>query len=127
MRRPKTKEDKALDEALDVLIAKSGHSPEAIMGDKGLLAQLINAMLKQPNCAFGPPLIPDLLWKGVGGAPDDEVDGGFLIAVRQVALGLGHVRLGIEEREGHGSGPHSPLRGSWNGRCGESCGVIEPI
>jgi hypothetical protein len=40
MRRPKTKEDKALDQALDVLIAKSGHSPEAIMGDQGLLAQL---------------------------------------------------------------------------------------
>jgi hypothetical protein len=29
MRRPKTKEDKALDEALDVLIAISGHSPSA--------------------------------------------------------------------------------------------------
>ena len=29
MRRPKTKEDKALDQALDVLIAQSGHSPQA--------------------------------------------------------------------------------------------------
>jgi hypothetical protein len=29
MRRTKTKEDKALDEALDVLIARSGHSPDA--------------------------------------------------------------------------------------------------
>ena len=43
MRRTKTKEDKALDEALDVLIARSGHSPEAIMGEQGLLAQMTKA------------------------------------------------------------------------------------
>lgn len=34
MRTKKTKEDKDLDQALDVLIAKSGHSPEAIKGIK---------------------------------------------------------------------------------------------
>jgi len=39
MRRTKTKEDKALDEALDVLIAQSGHTPEAIMGEQGLQAE----------------------------------------------------------------------------------------
>ena len=47
MRKVKTKEDKALDEALDVLIAKSGHSPEAIMGDKGLLAQLTKRLVER--------------------------------------------------------------------------------
>jgi transposase-like protein len=47
MRKPKTKEDKALDEALDVLIAKSGHSPEAIMGDQGLLAQLTKRLVER--------------------------------------------------------------------------------
>ena len=47
MKRPKTKEDKALDEALDVLIAKSGHSPEAIMGDQGLLAQLTKRLVER--------------------------------------------------------------------------------
>ncbi len=47
MRRPKTKEDKALHQALDVLIAKSGHSPEAIMGDQGLLAQLTKRLVER--------------------------------------------------------------------------------
>jgi transposase-like protein len=47
MRRTKTKEDKALDEALDVLIARSGHSPEAIMGDQGLLAQLTKRLVER--------------------------------------------------------------------------------
>lgn len=40
MRRTKTKEDKALDEALDALIARSGHSPEAIMVERVLGAEL---------------------------------------------------------------------------------------
>jgi hypothetical protein len=34
MRRSKTKEARALDEALDVLIAQTGHSPEAILGEQ---------------------------------------------------------------------------------------------
>lgn len=38
MRRTKTKEDKALDATLDALIAQTGHSPEAIMGEQGVLA-----------------------------------------------------------------------------------------
>lgn len=40
MRRPKTKEDKALDKALDAFITQSSHSPEAIMDDQGLLVIL---------------------------------------------------------------------------------------
>lgn len=47
MRTKKTKEDKALDQALDVLIAQCGHSPEAIMGDKGLLAQLTKRLVER--------------------------------------------------------------------------------
>ena len=47
MKRTKTKEDKALDEALDMLIARSGHSPEAIMGEQGLLAQLTKALVER--------------------------------------------------------------------------------
>ncbi len=47
MRRTKTKEDKALDEALDVLIAQTGHSPEAIMGEQGLLAQMTKKLIER--------------------------------------------------------------------------------
>ncbi|MDZ4401189.1 transposase, partial [Prosthecobacter sp.] len=47
MRRTKTKEDQALDQALDVLIAKSGHTPEAIMGEQGLLAQLTKRLVER--------------------------------------------------------------------------------
>jgi transposase-like protein len=36
-----------MDQALDVLIAKSGHSPEAIMGDQGLLAQLTKRLVER--------------------------------------------------------------------------------
>jgi hypothetical protein len=44
MRRTKKKEDEALDDELDVLSARSGHSPEAIMGEQGLLAQMTKAL-----------------------------------------------------------------------------------
>ncbi len=47
MKRTKTKEAKALDEALDVLIAQSGHTPEAIMGEQGLLAQMTKALIER--------------------------------------------------------------------------------
>lgn len=47
MRRSKTKEDKALDEALDVLIAQTGHSPEVILGEQGLLAQMTRALIER--------------------------------------------------------------------------------
>lgn len=38
MSRTKKKEDKALEEALDVLIAQTGQSPEVIQGGQGLTA-----------------------------------------------------------------------------------------
>lgn len=47
MRKTKTKEAKALDEALDVLIAQTGHSPEVIMGEHGLLAQMTKALIER--------------------------------------------------------------------------------
>lgn len=47
MRKSKTKEDQALDQALDVLIARTGHSPEAIMGADGLLAQLTKSLVER--------------------------------------------------------------------------------
>ena len=47
MKKKPTKEQKQLDEALDVLIARSGHSPEAIMGEQGLLAQLTKALVER--------------------------------------------------------------------------------
>ena len=47
MRRTKTKEDKALDAAFDALIAQTGHSPEAIMGEQGVLAQMTRRLIER--------------------------------------------------------------------------------
>lgn len=86
MRKSKTKEDQALEQALDVLIARTGHSPEAIMGADGLLAQLTKSLVERVlgaelthHLRTGrrpadpmPPLPPDA--DGGTGAADDGSD-----------------------------------------------------
>jgi putative transposase len=47
MRKKATKEQEALNQALDALIEQTGHSPEVIMGDGGVLAKLTKALVER--------------------------------------------------------------------------------
>jgi transposase-like protein len=47
MRKKQTKQQSALNQALDALIEQTGHSPEVIMGDGGVLAQLTKALVER--------------------------------------------------------------------------------
>lgn len=47
MKRSKDKGQEALNQALDALIEQTGHSPEVILGEGGVLAQMTKALVER--------------------------------------------------------------------------------
>ena len=47
MRKNQDKKQEALNQALDALIEQTGHSPEVIWGDGGVLAQMTKALVER--------------------------------------------------------------------------------
>ena len=47
MKKARDKKQEALNQALDALIEQTGHSPEVILGDQGVLAQLTRALVER--------------------------------------------------------------------------------
>ena len=69
MTETKRRDRKKLNEALDVLIEEHGHSPEAIMGEQGLLAQMTKALVER---VLGAELTHHLRTGRSGPSPDGE-------------------------------------------------------
>lgn len=68
MTETKRRDRKKLNEALDVLIEEHGHSPEAIMGEQGLLAQMTKALVER---VLGAELTHHLRTGRAAGPPPD--------------------------------------------------------
>ena len=47
MKKNQDKKKEALNQALDALIEQTGHSPEVILGDSGVLAQMTKALVER--------------------------------------------------------------------------------